>query len=222
MSKTHRYNFLLSFVDMLFAMLLAFALLFYLAFLLINTKKHTGKVDTDAQDQIVMTWTPDLVANDIDLWVKPPSGPPIGYSHLQNTYMYLARDDLGNANDLAIINGKSVPIPGHREVTSIRKLVDGHYVVNAEFFAIHVPYDPSGPNLDVATPIKIQLIQVNPYAVLATSSFVLKHQGDQHTAFSFDVVKGVITNINTINQDPFVFGNLQDGNGGNSPGNIGQ
>jgi hypothetical protein len=144
--KGGKYSFLFSYVDMLYAMLMAVFALFMLSFLLINIQKvnkNTGKVDTDAQIQVVMTWKPDGYANDIDLWVKPPTGIPIGYSHLQNTYMYLNRDDLGKANDVAVINGKLVPILGHREVTSIRKCVPGDYVVNAQFYAIHVDFDPS-------------------------------------------------------------------------------
>lgn len=210
-----KYGFLLSYVDMLYAVLCSILVLFILSFLLINVEsKKTGKVDTDAQIEIVMTWQPDGVANDIDLWVKTPTGVPIGYSHLQNTYMYLSRDDLGEANDYAIINGKRQIIKGHVEVASIRKPEPGHYVVNAQFYAIHVEFDPSHPDVGLATPVTVKLIQVNPYKELASESFVLNKQGDQHTAFSFDAdADGNITNVDTTKQVPFVFG--ADGNQGN-------
>lgn len=195
---------------MLYAMLMAVFSLFILSFLLINVQKdnkNTGKIDTDAQIQVVMTWKPDGVANDIDLWVKPPDGTvPIGYSHLQNTYMYLDRDDLGQANDFAMINGKKVIIDGHTEVTSIRRCVPGDYAVNAHFYAVHM--DLTSTTQDVTTPVTVKLIQINPFKILASETFMLQKQGDQHTAFSFTCnVDGRVIDIDTTKQIPFVYGN---------------
>lgn len=214
--KDHgKYSFLFSYVDMLYAILMAVFVLFMLSFLLINVNKvnkNTGKVDTDAQIEVVMSWKPDAIANDIDLWVKPPDGTvPIGYSHKENTYMYLDRDDLGQANDYAMINGKKEVINGHTEVTSIRKCVPGVYVVNAQFYAIHIEFDPAHPEVDLPTPVTVKLIQVNPYKVLASESFVLQKQGDQRTAFSFTCdADGKVSNVDTTKQVPFVFGGKGD------------
>ena len=216
---TSKYSFLFSYVDMLSAILMAIFVLFMLSFLLINVQKvnkDTGKVDTDAQIQVVMTWKPDGIANDIDLWVKPPTGVPIGYSHLLNTYMYLSRDDLGEANDYAIVNGKRVPIPGHVEVTSIRRCEAGNYVVNAHFYAIHAMGDGT---IDVTTPVTVKLIQINPYRLLASESFELHQQGEQHTAFSFTCDEsGKVTDVDTTKQVPFVYGKSDDGSSNSAPG----
>lgn len=206
--KSSKYSFLFSYVDMLYAILLAIFSLFMLSFLLITVHKNeTGKVDTDAQLQIVMSWGPDGVANDIDLWVKPPPpDAPVGYSHMQNSYMYLARDDLGKSNDFAVINGQHVVIPGHTEVTSIRGMTPGHYVANAEFFADHAT-DDSGDMLPGDVSVTIKLIQLNPYAVLGSSTFVLHKQNDQYTGLSFDITpQGGVINVDTKTQDPFITG----------------
>lgn len=203
-----KFGFLLSYVDMLYAVLTSILVLFILTVLLINVHKNekpTGKVDTDAQVQIVMTWKPDGVANDIDLWVQPPTGEfPVGYSHPQNTYMNLNRDDLGKANDFAIVNGQRELILGHREVIDIRKKVPGHYVVNAEFYAIH--NDGDAQDATDPTEVTVQLIQVNPeFKVLTSQTFILKHQDDEHTAFQFDIEQdGTIDNIVTAEEVPFV------------------
>jgi len=203
-----KYSFLLSYVDMLYAVLASIFSLFLLSFILLNVKKHnTGKVDTDAQLEIVMTWKPDGVANDIDLWCEPPTGVPIGWTLMQNSYMNLNRDDLGDTNDYAIINGKRVEIPGHREVVSIRKKVPGHYVVNAQFYADHTDRS-TGKQLSGNVPVTINLTQVNPeYKVIVSQSFVLYRQGDEYTAFAFDIESdGTVDHVNTTEQVPFVLG----------------
>jgi len=202
---------------MLYAMLMAVFVLFILSFLMINIQqenKNTSKVDTDAQIQIVMTWKPDGIANDIDLWVKPPDGVAIGYSYKENTYMNLERDDLGEANDFAIINGKKVVIEGHTEVMAMRKCVPGEYIVNAQFYAIHL----ENPSSLVPTTVNVKLIQINPYKIFASEDFVLENQGSQHTAFSFTCgADEKIEEVNTNQQIPFVVGGNHDdpGLGGN-------
>jgi hypothetical protein len=75
--------------------------------------------------------------------------------------------------------------------------------------------------------VTVTLIQINPYKLLASESFVLEKQGDQHTAFSFTCDNdGKITNVDTTKQIPFVFGGASHGPGqdddpdGSAPGGL--
>lgn len=207
--SNNKYSFLLSYVDMLYAVLLSIFSLFILSFVLISTDQNKGKIDTKAELQIIMTWSPDNDINDIDLWCLPPDGHAISYLNRENSYMNLERDDLGYINNHAVINGVDTQIPGHREVISIRKRVPGHYVVNSEFFREYV-----NPTTGVAldnVPVKVELIEVNPtYQVVASESFILQKTNDEHTAFSFDIENDGSVDHVTTEQNLFIFHESQN------------
>ena len=106
-ARSRKYNSNLSFVDLLFNMLLGFIVLFVIAFILINPPDPNKKVDPKAEFLITMDW-PDHAKQDIDLWLKvePILGNPIfaGFSTQQNKYAHLDRDDLGDKTDVSPLN----------------------------------------------------------------------------------------------------------------------
>jgi hypothetical protein len=178
------------FTDLLFNVLLGFAFMFFIAFVLINPDPDAGKVDTDAEFLITVTW-PDSHPDDIDIYVEDPAGNLVWYHVKESGLMNLERDDRGNYKDVIVVNGERIINPLNQETVSIRGFIGGEYIVNIFHYLATSP-DP------VEVAVKVQ--KVNPrvevvfYAVLS-----LDHTGDEKTAVRFTVnaEDGTVTNVNT-------------------------
>ena len=197
-------DYLLAYVDMLFAMLLGLFSIFILAFMLINPKAtNQSKIDSRVQLQILMTWD-DHSPNDIDLWVLDPEGSHIGYSNRENSYMSLDRDDLGQSNDYTVVDGKQVPIYVNREVTSIRVRHPGRYTVNAYFYSLHADI-VTGQYKREPEEVKVELDNITPnYQILQTASIMLARPTDEATAFSFTIEQDGSVDKFTTDSVPFI------------------
>lgn len=130
---TRRYSSNLSFVDMLFNLLVGFTSLFILAFLLINPIADEGKIDPVTQLMITLKWDPDLPP-DLDIHVKTPNGDTVSFRRKDNNWMVLDRDDLGSASDFYTVNGETLIVQKNVEVVSVNAIVPGEYVVNVHFY----------------------------------------------------------------------------------------
>ena len=62
---------------------------------------------------------------DVDLWVKAPGDPPVGFKRLGGKVFNLLRDDLGTWNDPLLLN---------YENAYSRGLPDGKYIVNVHYY----------------------------------------------------------------------------------------
>jgi len=199
-----KYSVLLSYVDMLFAMLAAVFVLFIMSFLLINTKKDQHKVDPKAEIQVIMSW-PDHSAHDIDLWILTPEHDAIGYRKRENGYVFLDHDDLGQQNDVVMVDGNPRVLYINQEVVSIRQRRPGRYVVNVEFYARHS--DTLTNEVDRnPVPVTVQLTDLDPnYRPVYSRVVTLNEPNNEATAFQFDIEPdGSIDNI-TTDFHPFVF-----------------
>ena len=70
----------ISFIDMLFNIIIVFVLLFFVSIMMMNPVSKKSDIESKADLLIVMSW-PDFSNHDIDLWVKPPEGPAVFYNH---------------------------------------------------------------------------------------------------------------------------------------------
>jgi len=202
------YNNHLSFIDLLMNALAVFAMLFIFTILQVNKvvkEQPPVSAPTDGQALIIMTWD-DNSADDIDLWVKTPEtmGNRIGYSNPSGFTANLERDDLGRINDQFKKNGKIGFINTNREVIKIRKLMDGTYIVNVEFYQRTqdpgTQYISHGP-----VKVKVQLLQFNPeYREVIQREFVLEDERVEKTAFTFKVENDEIVETNNLKQIPFI------------------
>ena len=68
----------LGFTDLLFNGLLGFAVMFVLAYLMINPTAKTGAVDNKAEFLVTLSW-PDGRRDDVDVYVLDPDGNLVGY-----------------------------------------------------------------------------------------------------------------------------------------------
>ena len=189
-------NFLLSYIDLLMNLSISFAAIFMLSVLLINRPTKANRaVDERAKVMIIMTWDAQS-ADDLDLWIKTPNDEKVGYSHPNGLIANLQRDDMGPINDyIEMPDGRRQYRRFNQEITSIRSLAEGHYVVNVEFFRRH-PDPETGHRSQGPVPCTVELIRIDPaYKQLDQRAVTLADAGDEETAFSFDIHNGQIENI---------------------------
>jgi uncharacterized protein YfaP (DUF2135 family) len=189
-------NFLLSYIDLLMNLSISFAAIFMLSVMLINRPvKAQHAVDERARLLIVMTWDPQS-ADDLDLWVKTPGGEKVGYTHPNGLVANLQRDDMGPINDyVELPNGTRQYRRFNQEITSIRSMAEGHYIVNVEFFRRH-PDPENGRRSQGPVRCTVELIQVDPsYKQLEQRAITMAEAGDEQTAFSFDISNGQVQDL---------------------------
>ena len=117
-----------AFTDLLFNALLGFAFMFFIAFILIKPEDATGKIDTNAEFMVTVTW-PDEHSDDIDTYVEDAAGNLVWYHHREAGLMHLDRDDRGNYRDTILVDGKSISNPLNQETVTVRGIIAGEYVV---------------------------------------------------------------------------------------------
>lgn len=178
-----------AFTDLLFNTLLGFAFMFFIAFVLINPEATTGKIDTNAEFIITVTW-PDSHPDDIDTYVEDPAGNLVWYHAREAGLMHLDRDDRGNYRDTILVNGEKVVNPLNQETVTVRGIVPGEYVVNVFHYLATSP-EP--------VPVSVKVEKINPQVtVLYYETLELEHTGDEVTAARFNVLPdGDVSDVNT-------------------------
>jgi hypothetical protein len=120
---------------------------------------------------VELEWNPES-DSDIDMWVKAPKDEmPVGYSRTSDKMSSYERDDKGKTNDFSHFN---------YEVTTIRNLVPGIYVVDVHAFALR----DEGPTL---VKVRASISYLGAAMVIATKELALTAKGQELTAFSFEL-----------------------------------
>ena len=138
------------FVDLLFNLLIGFAFLFIVAFLLINPITKQQDFDPKAEYLLIMTWN-DESPRDIDMWVRDSLNNVVSFRGKDLALITLDRDDLGLVND-TFVNDQGVTLERkvNREVVSIKTKDPRRYIVTVHLYharsfpAVNEmdPYDP--------------------------------------------------------------------------------
>lgn len=177
-----------AFTDLLFNALVGFAFMFFIAFAMINPVAEQGKIDTDVEILITVTW-PDGHEDDIDVYVEDPIGNVVWYHAREGGLMHLDRDDRGQFKDVLLINGEEVENPLNQETVSVRGLMDGEYVVNVVHF-IATSIDP--------VPVSVKVEKMNPRVrVVFYGDVDLKESGQERTVVRFTLKGDEIIDINS-------------------------
>lgn len=188
MLSEDRYKSTIAFIDLLFNILVGFVFLFLVAFLMINPVAKKNDIKAKAEFMITMEW-PDSDKNDMDLWVRDPLGNRCGFKSKEVGLMNLDRDDLGSYNDMVIINGEPISIEGNKETISIRGIVPGEYLISGHFYRMNE--EISGP-----VPVRVEVIKINPYAVLYQQTIEFSTKGELHNYYAFTINNlGFLTGI---------------------------
>ena len=109
MDSNSKYKSSLAFTDLLFNILLGFAFMFLIAFILINPIQKDADIEVKAEFMIIMEWD-DQSAYDIDLWMMDPVGNIVGFPNMNAGLLHLDKDDLGQSNDTVILADGSTKI----------------------------------------------------------------------------------------------------------------
>ena len=187
-----RYKSTIGFIDLLFNILLGFAFLFIIAFLLIKPEQKKADFERKAEFVIVMEWDHDQ-PDDIDLYVQDPTQNKVHFRLPIINFMYLDKDDLGFANDVVKnVDGTITKVNINREVVTIRGIIPGEYIINAHYYSqrqweangrLNTAAKPEGKNLTV----KIELHRVNPYKIWWMGEKTFTHRGQEETFVRFTI-----------------------------------
>ena len=182
MISRQRYKTSFGFIDLLMNLLVGFAFMFILAFMLINPVAKKHEFDPKAEYLIIMTWNSES-NSDIDIWIKDNLGHTISFRQKDQAMINLDRDDLGLVNDrYRNAQGELIERNYNREVISIRTKEPRRYLVTVHY------YSSRGKENDNAIEeIKIELLQLNPWNLLQTKIVVLEAQGQEIHIFEFNV-----------------------------------
>ena len=204
MFDKNRYKSTIGFTDMLFNVLVGFAFLFIVAFLLINTESKKEDFERKAEFVIVMEWDHDQ-PDDIDLYVQDPTENKVHFRLPIINFMYLDKDDLGFANDVVTnVDGTVQKVNINREVVTIRGIIPGEYIVNAHYYSSREWSNLQGvgsdggvqeiqtqrtKDKDKPLTVKIELHRVDPYKIMWVGEKTYSSKGQEETFVRFTIDK---------------------------------
>ena len=197
-----RYKSSVAFIDLLFNITIGLAMLFIIAFLLINPIAKKGDVIVNAEFIITMSWPKDS-KDDIDLYVMDPAGNIVYFRDKDNGLMHLDRDDLGDKNDQISTDSGIISFNLNEEHLTIRGIVPGEYIVNAHWYskATYSFKNSEGneytPNDEIPVTIKVE--KLNPYKVIFVDTKTFSKAGEDQTYLRFYVdTDGKVTKKNKL------------------------
>ena len=195
MDSNDRFKSSLGFIDLLFNILLGFAFLFIIAFLLIKPEAKKKDFDRRAEFVIILEWDHDA-PDDLDLYVQDPTNDKVSFRLPIANYMHLDKDDLGKRNDTIInADGSTSTVMINREVVTIRGIMAGEYIINAHYYSTRVyngsQIEPDERTVDYRNKpqtdltVKIELHKVTPYKILWAGEKKFTHRGQEETFLRF-------------------------------------
>jgi len=183
-----KYTSNLSFIDMLFNVLIGFVMLFIIAFLMINPITKKNDIPSKAEFMLILEWD-SMSVDDIDVWIKSETGHPVSFKLKNVGYWHLDRDDLGTSNDITMIDGQPVVLRSNREIATMRGVQPGDTFVNVHIYSKR----DAGP-----TKFTVTLIDVNPYKEVYVIEHIAEEQNQRFVLPAFTVDSdGRITDVFT-------------------------
>jgi len=185
--NNEKYKSTIGFTDLLFNILVGFAFLFIIAFLLIKPEAKKEDFERRAEFVVVMEWDNDATG-DIDLYVEDPTNKQVSFRYHNHNFMHLDKDDLGAMNDTVVnADGSTTTIAINREVVTIRGIIKGEYVINGHYYSLR-SYDKINPEKPVIT-VRVELHKVNPYSIMWVGEKEFTHRGQEETFLRFRLDK---------------------------------
>ena len=176
-------------MDLLFNCLLGFTFLFIVAFSLVEVDKKKADIKTKAEFVITVTWDLDN-PDDVDTWLRDPARSIVWFQKKESGLMHLDRDDLGNKNDTYFLpDGTTVQYPYNQEITTIRGIVPGRWILNIHMYKKNRP-EPAN--------VRVEMVKLNPsHRVVFVKDFAMRAKGDEITVCQLEMDhSGNITAMN--------------------------
>jgi len=179
-----------AFIDLLFNIVIGIAFLFIVAFLLINPISKKNDIKSKADYIVMLYWEPESV-HDIDIWMTDPAGNVLSFKNKTVGLMHLDRDDLGYKNDkITYPDGTVITVKSNEETAVLRGTLEGWYTVNVHAYRKQPKFNNQLDKwVNDELPVRVTLIQVNPYNELLRKEFIMIEQGTEITAFRFELDK---------------------------------
>jgi len=200
--NNEKYKSTIGFTDLLFNILVGFAFLFIIAFLLIKPEAKKEDFERKAEFVVVLEWDHDQ-PDDIDLYVNDPTNSTVHFRLPITNFMYLDKDDLGFANDIVKnVDGTITKVNINREVVTIRGIIPGEYIINAHYYSARkwagqtlttnigdggVYETPTGKSTGKNLTVKIELHKVDPYKIWWIGEKTFTHRGQEETFVRFTI-----------------------------------
>jgi len=196
--NNEKYKSTIGFTDLLFNILVGFAFLFIIAFLLIKPDAKKKDFDRNAEFVVIMEWDKEA-KGDIDLYVEDPLGAKCSFRQVVANFMHLDKDDLGSVNDTVVnADGTVSTVKINREVITIRGIIVGEYTINAHYYSER-DYSNLDNRIEMGTSIrkkkskevtvKVELHKVNPYTILWAGEKKFRGKGQEETFVRFRLDK---------------------------------
>ena len=190
--NNERFKSTIGFTDLLFNILVGFAFLFIIAFLLIKPEAKKKDFERRAEYIVVLEWDAGA-KDDIDLYVEDPLGGIASFRHPRVNFMHLDKDDLGVRNDTTVMaDGSTTTIKINREVMTIRGIIPGEWIINAHYYSSYAYGTPNPPDYFIT--VRVELHRVNPYQILwvGEKKFIRKGQEETFLRWRIDKMGGII------------------------------
>jgi len=240
--NNEKYKSTIGFTDLLFNILVGFAFLFIIAFILIKPEAKKHDFERRAEFVVVLEWDHDQ-SDDIDLYVQDPTGGRVSFRNPIVNFMHLDKDDLGYVNDVVMnVDGTITKVNINREVVTIRGIVPGEYIINVHYYSTrrseaalssltrerrgdteiisvdrHGVGKPNKKKKRILT-VKIELHKVNPYEILWIGEKSFDRRGQEETFVRFTIdSKGKVVGAFTHEQKKFVVPKFGSMGGGTAP-----
>lgn len=218
-----KYSQPIAWIDLIFNIMMSFAFLFVLSYILINvvSKKEDMK-KPKAEMLINMTW-PDYAVEDIDLWLKLPSGGTVSFRGKEANLIALEHDDRGLMSDWVqdSTTGNMVVNPANKEIITFRGLPPGRYQISVHYYSAMSGTGSANNKIVPPTPpypVKIEVIKLNPTVQqLFVKDITVEHVGEEVPVVSFTIgTEGSeVKDFSTDDVEKFI--PVTIGNGENQP-----
>ena len=214
--NNEKYKSTIGFTDLLFNILVGFAFLFIIAFLLIKPEAKKKDFDRNAEFVIVMEWDKEA-KGDIDLYVEDPLGAKCSFRQTVANFMHLDKDDLGSANDTVVnADGTVSTVKINREVITIRGIIAGEYTINVHYYSerdYSRVENAMRKKKSKEVTVKIELHKVNPYTIMWVGEKIFHSKGQEETFVRFRLDKdGTVLSPFTFEKKKFVTPLMATGN----------
>ena len=179
------------FIDLLFNLLLGYAFLFLISFMLIQPILKKAEVHTQAEYIITVTWPLDN-KDDVDTWLEDPLGNLVWFRNKEAGLAHLDRDDLGHMNDtIFLADGSVIKYPYNQELLTIRGFIGGEWTLNVHMYSKREK-EP--------TMVRVTIDKLNPkLKPILAKDILLEVRGDEVTVARFEMAaNGDILSLNDM------------------------
>lgn len=176
MSKKYYHSYK-SLLDILFLTAAGFVFLFFIAFMMIEPESNETQIRTKAEYVITTTWEHDS-PDDVDVWLRDPTGNLLYFKKKEIGLMHLDRDDLGDANDSYILSdGTVITYNYNQEIVTIRGIIPGEWVLNIHMYS---------KKTKKPTKVLVRMDKINPSVkTMVNQTYTMEKKWDQITVLRF-------------------------------------